>query len=233
MKIDIVTLFPEMFEFPLGISMMKKAKDIKAVEIDVHNLRRWTSDKHKTVDDRPFGGGLGMVIKVDIVDKAIKELSKASKTKYHTILLSPQGKIFNQQKAQKLSKKKHLIIISGHYEGFDQRIVDNLVDEEISIGDYVLTGGEIPAMAITDAIVRLLPGVLDPEATHHESFSLLITHGSQPTSLLDYPTYTRPANYKGWKVPEVLVNGNHNEIEKWRKKEAIKTTQNKRPDLLS
>jgi len=231
MKIDILTLFPEMFKGPFDTSMIKKAKDKSLVEINIHNLRAWSKDKHKSVDDRPYGGGKGMVIRVDVVDRALKNLQ--SSTISHqplVILLSPQGKVFDQKKAQQLSKLEHLILIAGHYEGFDERIREHLVDEEISIGDYVLTGGELPAMVVVDTVVRLLPGVLEPEAKEHESFSLT-SNLKPPTSLLDYPTYTRPETFRGWKVPEVLLSGNHAEIEKWRKKESEKKTKKKRPDL--
>jgi tRNA (guanine37-N1)-methyltransferase len=232
MKIDILTLFPDMFAGPFDTSMLKKAKDKGLTEINIHNLRNWTKDKHKTVDDRPFGGGKGMVIKVDVVNDALKDL-KGEKQKKHmrTILLSPQGKTFSQKKALELSKLGSLILIAGHYEGFDERIREHLVDEEISIGDYVLTGGEIPAMVIVDAVVRLLPGVLDSEATDNESFSLSKEKRSQ-RMLLDFPQYTRPENFKGWKVPEVLLSGNHKEIEKYRCEKALEKTKNLRPDLL-
>jgi tRNA (guanine37-N1)-methyltransferase len=221
MKIDILTLFPEMFKGPFDASILRRAQDKLLVEINIHNLRDWAKDKHKTVDDRPFGGGKGMVLMIEPIFDALEKL----KTKNSRIvLLSPQGEKFNQKKANKLSKLKHLILIAGHYEGFDERIREHLTDEEISIGDYVLTGGELPAMVIVDTVVRLLPGVLEKEAKENESFS--------PTTRLDYPTYTRPADFKGWKVPEVLISGNHAEIEKWRKKQALKKTKEKRPDLL-
>ncbi|MBN1169274.1 tRNA (guanosine(37)-N1)-methyltransferase TrmD [Candidatus Woesebacteria bacterium] len=222
MFIDIFTLFPEMFDVPFGTSMMKKAKDIGAVEINVHNLRDWAEDKHKTVDGRPFGGGKGMVIRVDVLDLALQDLD--SRIKNHDsrkILLSPQGPVFTQNKARKLSKLEHIILIAGHYEGFDERIRKHLIDEELSIGEYVLTGGEIPAMVVTDAVVRLLPGVLDPEATENESFSQSNEETNKQS--YDYPTYTRPDKYKGWKVPEILLSGNHAEIEKWRKKSSKKS----------
>jgi len=233
MKIDILTLFPEMFKGPFDTSMLKKAQDDGLVEINIHNLRNWTKDKHKTVDDRPYGGGKGMVLRVDIVDAAISnfQFSISNKSKRKTILLSPQGKVFNQKKAVRLSKLDQLILIAGHYEGFDERIREHLVDEEISIGDYVLTGGELPAMVIVDSVVRLLPGVLDKEAVEHESFSSLKIENSKIENLLDYPTYTRPADFKDWKVPDVLLSGNHAEIEKWRKKESENRTKKKRPDL--
>lgn len=249
MQIDILTLFPSMFEGPFDTSMLKKAKDKELVEINIHNLRDWATDKHKTADDRPFGGGKGMVIRVDVVDRALKEL-KTQKSKVKTttqnlkvkkrsnevtnqqiILLSPQGKVFSQEKARELAKLDHIILVAGHYEGFDERIAENLVNEEISIGDYVLTGGEIPAMVLVDSIVRLIPGLLEEEATSHESFSLT-TNNQQPTTILDYPSYTRPEKYLGISVPKVLLSGNHKEIEIWRKKAALTKTKNIRPELL-
>ena len=233
MKIDILTLFPEMFNGPFDSSMIKRARDEGLVEINIHNLRDWAKDKHKTVDDRPYGGGKGMVIRVDVVDKAFRDLRPKTKDqRLKTILLSPQGKVFKQKKAQQLAKLDHLILISGHYEGFDERIKEHLVDEEISIGDYVLTGGEIPAMVIVDAVVRLLPNVLEKEAITRESFQRSIVKGQVSNVLLDYPQYTRPENFKGWEVPKILLSGNHAEIEKWRKQKAVKATKKKRPDLL-
>lgn len=204
-----------MFEGPFDTSMLKKAKDIGAVEIDIHYLRDWTDDPHNITDDRSYGGGPGMVLMVEPVDKALKDLKTESSK---VILLSPQGETFSQKKAQGLSKEKHLILIAGHYEGFDERIRENLVDEEISIGKYILTGGEIPAMVITDAVTRLLPGVLEEEAADRESFS--------EGDTLDYPVYTRPSEYNGWNVPEVLLSGDHKKIEKWRaEKSAQKTSK--------
>lgn len=214
MKIDIITLFPEMFEVPLGTSMMKKARDIGVVEINIHNLRDWTKDKRKTVDGRPFGGGPGMILRVDILDSALSDLKDKN---CKIILLSAKGEKYNQQKAQKLSKQKHLILICGHYEDVDHRVSQHLVDEEISIGDFVLTGGEIPAMTVVDSVVRLLPDVLGAdEGLQAESHS---TPG-----YIEYPQYTRPENYKGWKVPEVLLSGNHAEITKWKEKKSLKNS---------
>lgn len=218
MIIDILTLFPEMFSGHFEVSMIKKAKDKKLVKINIHNIRDWATDKHKTTDDRPFGGGPGMILKVEPIDKAITSIKKKTKAKSRkVILLSPQGKIFNQDKAKELSKIEHLILIAGHYEGIDQRVIDHLIDEEISIGKYILTGGEVPAMVIVDSVVRLVPGVLEEEVTENESFS----KGDN----FDYPQYTRPVNYKGWKVPEILLSGDHKKIEEWRKKEALKKRQ--------
>jgi tRNA (guanine37-N1)-methyltransferase len=239
MKIDILTLFPEMFAGPFDTSMLKRAKDKKLVEINIHNLRDWAVDKHKTVDDRPFGGGLGMIIRVDVVYRALQDLKLNIKnSELKIILLSPQGNVFTQESARKMAKIKHLILIAGHYEGFDERIRQHLVDEEISIGDYILTGGEIPAMVLVDSTVRLLHGVLEKEAINNESFSkvksstLPASRKMAKVSLLDFPQYTKPVNYMGWNVPEVLLSGNHGEINKWRQKMAFKKTEELRPDLL-
>lgn len=227
MKIDILTLFPEMFKGPFDESIIKRAQKKNLLEIKIHNLRKWAEDKRGTVDDRPFGGGTGMVLMIKPIDKALKEL-KTKKTK--VILLGPKGKVFNQKRAEKLAKNKHLIFICGHYEDIDQRVREHLIDEEISIGDYVLTGGELPAMVVVDTIVRLIPGVLEkPDAIQNESFSSL---GSQTSPLLECPQYTRPADFKGWKVPPVLISGNHKKIDKWKKNEALKITKKLRPDLV-
>ena len=225
MKIDIITLFPGMFAGPFNDSIVKIAREKKLVKIKIHNLRKWAKDKHKTVDDRPYGGGKGMVFMIKPVFEALKAIApkaKAQKTK--TILLSPQGKTFTQEKAKELAKLDHLVLIAGHYEGFDERIREYLIDEEISIGDYVLTGGELPAMTVVDTVIRLIPGVLDKEAKENESFS--------KEDLLDYPQYTRPSDFKGWEVPEILLSGNHAEIEKWRKEKSVEKTKKARPDLI-
>lgn len=227
MRIDIITIFPSMFGGPFDTSMLKKAKDNNLVEINIHDLRKWSNDAHKTVDDRPFGGGKGMVLKVEPIYKALKEL-KGKKSK--VILLSPTGITYNQQKAFDYSQENHLIFICGHYEGVDQRVAEYLVDESLSIGDFVLTGGEIPTMAIVDSIVRLLPGVLEEEAKSKESFS---PSKHLETPALDYPVYTRPNEFNGWKVPEILLNGNHKEIESWRHSEAHRLTKKFRPDLIN
>ncbi len=221
MKIDVLTLFPEMFQGPFDQSIVKKAQDREIMEIKIHDLRKWTEDKHRTVDNHPFGGGVGMVLMIKPIYEALKELkTKTSKV----ILLSPQGKVFNQKVAKNLSNEKHLIFVCGHYEGFDERIRKHLIDEEISIGDYVLTGGELPAMVIIDSITRLIPGVLkNNQATEIESFT---------KQLLEYPQYTRPADFKGWKVPEVLLSGDHKKIAQWQKEKEIEVTKKKRPDLL-
>lgn len=210
MIIDILTLFPEMFAGPFNNSILKRARDKALVEINIHNLRDWTKDKHKIVDDRPYGGGPGMILKVDVINRAISSLKNRKKgTK--VILLDAVGKKFTQRQALSLSKEKHIILILGHYEGVDYRVQKHIADEIISIGDFVLTGGEIPAMVIVDTIVRLIPGVLGKEEGLKEE-----SH-SKP-GYLEYPQYTRPEKYRGWKVPKVLLSGNHAEIEKWRKK---------------
>lgn len=198
-----------MFVGPFDTSMLKKAQDNSLVEINIHDLRSWTKDVHQTTDDRPYGGGKGMVLMVEPIDNALRDI-KGENSK--VVLLCPQGEVFTQKKAKDLSAHPHLILIAGHYEGFDERIREHLVDEELSIGDYVLTGGEIPAMVITDAIARLIPGVLEEEATSRESF--------WDGETLDYPTYTRPQEYNGWKVPEVLLTGDHKKIEEWRTQRA-------------
>jgi tRNA (guanine37-N1)-methyltransferase len=232
MKIDILTLFPDMFRGPFDESIIKRAQDKNKVEIDIHNLRRWATDKHKTVDDKPFGGGAGMVLKVDVMDKAITSLKKGDPNTI-VILLDAAGIKFTQKDANLLSERKHIVLVAGHYEGVDFRIRERLVDEVYSIGDYVLTGGELPAMVVTDAIVRLLPGVLEKsEATEFESFSSFTTDNLQKTTLLEYPQYTRPEVYKGWSVPKILLSGNHKEIKNWRDKQAFIRTKKVRPDLL-
>jgi tRNA (guanine37-N1)-methyltransferase len=228
MKIDILTLFPEICRAPLSESMMKRAQENKIVDLRIHNLRDWTADKHHVVDDAPFGGGQGMVMKPEPVFAAVEQLrsqtSKIENRKSKIILMSPTGRRFNQQMATELSREAHLIIICGHYEGIDHRVIEHLVDLEISIGDYVLTNGAIAAVVLVDAVVRLLPGVLGHEqSAADDSFS---------TRLLEAPQYTRPADFRGWKVPSILLSGNHAEIAKWRKEQAMKRTRENRPDLL-
>ncbi len=228
MKIDILTLFPDMFKGPFDESIIRRAQDKSLVEINIHNLRKWTTDKRGTVDDRPYGGGVGMVMMIEPIAEAIKELkAKSEERKAKVILLSPRGKVWKQELAREHSMLEHLILICGRYEGVDER-VRNYIDEEISIGDYVLTGGEIPAMVLVDSMVRLIPGVLEkPEATQLESFSRL-----KIGNLLEYPQYTHPEDFHGLKVPPILLSGNHAEIEKWRAEEALKITKKNRPDLL-
>lgn len=236
MIIDILTLFPDMFKGPFDYSIVKRAQENKLVSINIHNLRQWSKDKYQTVDGKPYGGGTGMILRVDIVASALSSLkSKKPSAINHqalTILLTPQGQTYNQQKAQQLSKCEQLTFICGHYEGYDERI-RKLVDEEISIGDYILTGGELPAMVLVDSLVRLIPGVLKKEeATQSESFSLNTKYSILNTKLLEYPQYTQPQDYKGLKVPDVLLSGNHQEIAKWRSQQAILRTKKRRPDLL-
>ena len=221
MKIDIVTLFPEICRAPLDESIMKRAQKNGIVDLYIHNLRDWTKDKHHVADDAPFGGGQGMVMKPEPIFAGVEELRKQ---KSKVLLMSPAGRRFDQQMAAQLSGESHLIIICGHYEGVDHRVIEHLIDHEISIGDYVLTNGAIAAVVLVDAVVRLMPGVLGHEQSAvDDSFS----HG-----LLEAPQYTRPSEFRGWKVPDVLLSGNHGEIEKWRKEQALRRTRENRPDLL-
>jgi len=225
MKIDILTLFPEMFKGVFSESMIKIARKKGLADIEIHDLRKWTFDNHRTADDKPFGGGPGMVMKVEPVDLALGQIrGKAGDKKTRVILLTPQGRKFDQSAARDLSALEHMILICGHYEGVDERVRE-LVDMELSIGDYILTCGEIPAMVLCDAVIRLIPGVLgDEESLLDESFE---------NGILEYPQYTRPAVYKQMKVPEILLSGDHDKIEAWRKEEALKRTKERRPDLLS
>ena len=219
MKFNVLTLFPEMFE-PIRQSIIGRAVEKNIVEINLINIRDFSKDKHKKVDDTPYGGGAGMVMRPDVVYDAYKSI-KDTKTK--VIFLSPQGKTLNQKMVEEFSKEKSLTLLCGHYEGIDQRVLDKIVDEEVSIGDYVLTGGEIPAMVLIDAVSRYVPEVLAQESIKEESFS---------TGLLEYPQYTRPEIFNDKKVPEILLSGHHENIEKWRKQEAVRITKQKRPDLL-
>ena len=223
MRIDILTLFPEMFKGPFDESIIKRARENNIVQINFVNIRDFGIGKHKLVDDTPYGGGMGMVLRVDVLEKAIEKTKekKLKKEEEKVILLGAHGKTFNQKTAQIYSKLKHLIIVCGHYEGFDERI-KSFIDEEVSIGDFILTGGEIPAMLITDSVVRLLKGTISEGSAENESFS----------PLLEYPQYTKPQDFKNVKVPEVLLSGNHKEIEKWRKEESLKITKKLRPDLI-
>jgi len=219
MIIDVLTLFPGMFASVIGESILKRAQAKGLAEIRIHNLRDWTSDNHRTADDKPFGGGAGMVMKIEPVWRALKEL----KNKSQVILLTPQGKKLDQRLIKRLARKKRLILICGHYEGVDERI-RALADEEISIGDYILTCGELPAMVLIDSIVRLIPGVLGGgDSTKFESFE---------SGILEYPQYTRPAEFRRMKVPPVLLSGDHKNIEAWRKAKALKRTLERRPDLI-
>jgi tRNA (guanine37-N1)-methyltransferase len=222
MKFEVITLFPEMFVGPLSESILKRAQDKGLIEINYHHLREYSLDKHKTVDDTPYGGGKGMVLKVDVMDRAIENVKRKKskgKNKERIILLTPKGQRFNQGKAIELAKYDRLILICGHYEGFDERI-RQLVDEEISIGDFVLTGGELPAMCIIDAVARMTPNVLAEGSEIEETFMEKDENGEY---IKEYPQYTRPLEYKGYKVPEILLSGNHAEIKKWRNENKRRT----------
>jgi tRNA (guanine37-N1)-methyltransferase len=237
MKIDILTLFPDICRAPLGESIMKRAQENGIVDLRIHNLRDWTTDKHHIVDDAPFGGGQGMVMKPEPIFSAVEDLCGLNQKTLHAeqsgtrnrrqskiILMSPAGQRLDQNLVMQLSQKSHLIIVCGHYEGVDHRVIQHLVDLEVSIGDYILTNGAIAAVVLVDAIVRLLPGALGHEQSAvDDSFN----HG-----LLEAPQYTRPAEFRDWKVPDVLLSGNHAEIAKWRKEQGVKRTRENRPDLL-
>ena len=219
MHFDVLTLFPEMFA-SMEQSIIGKAVEKNLIKINLVNIRDFSENKHRKVDDTPYGGGAGMVMMPDVVYRAYQSV-KTEEAK--VIYLSPQGKTLNQKKVEELSKEKHLILLCGHYEGIDQRVIDKIVDEEVSVGDYVLTGGELPAMVLIDSVSRYIEGVLKQDSIKEESFS---------NGLLEYPQYTRPEIFEGEKVPEVLLSGHHENIEKWRKQKALEITKNKRPDLL-
>lgn len=222
MKIDILTLFPAMFDGPFAESIIARAARAGIVEIGIHNLREWTTDRHRTVDDKPFGGGAGMVLKPEPLFKAIEALKTT--TESTVVLLTPQGELLRESLVAELAALPHLILICGHYEGVDERVIEHAVDREISIGDYVLSGGELPAMVLVDAVVRLQPGALgSPESAQDESHT---------AGLLEYPHYTRPADFRGWRVPDVLVSGHHAEVERWRREQSLSRTRKRRPDLL-
>ena len=222
MKIDVLTLFPAMFAGPLDESIVKRARAEGLLDLAIHNLRDYTHDRHRTVDDKPFGGGPGMLLKPEPIFEAVEKLSRE---KTRLILLTPAGRKFNHSIARELARLEHLLLVCGSYEGFDERVREALANDELSIGDYVLTNGALPAMVIIDAVTRLLPGALgDDQSAHDESFSC---------GLLEYPQYTRPAEFRGMKVPEVLLSGNHAEIEKWRLEQAKKRTKERRRDLLN
>jgi tRNA (guanine37-N1)-methyltransferase len=221
MKIDVITLFPAMFAGPLDESIIKRARETGRLDLAIYNLRNYAHDRHKTVDDRPFGGGPGMLLKPEPIFEAVESLARDGT---RVILLSPAGRPFSQAIARELAGLEHLLMVSGHYEGFDERVREQLADDEISIGDYVLTNGALPVMVIIDAVTRLLPGVLgDEDSARDDSFS---------QGLLEYPQYTRPAEFRGIKVPEVLLSGHHAEIARWRAEQARLRTKERRPDLL-
>ncbi|HEY9722321.1 MAG TPA: tRNA (guanosine(37)-N1)-methyltransferase TrmD [Oscillatoriaceae cyanobacterium] len=222
LHIDYLTLFPEMFGY-LDTSILKRAQKAGVFTYGVHDMRDQATNRHRTVDDRPFGGGVGMVLKPDIVHKALEVLELPEGARI--LLTTPQGRTFDQAFAKELSQEQHLVFLCGHYEGIDERVSQHMITDEVSIGDYVLTGGELPALVMTDAIVRLIPGALGKHASPHEDS---FYHG-----LLDYPHYTRPAEFLGWNVPEVLISGHHAEVGRWRRQEALKRTYLRRPDLLA
>lgn len=221
MKIQILTPFPEMLEGFLRSSMLGRARKLGLVQAEALDLRQWAEDRHRTVDDTPYGGGPGMVMKIEPIDRALQDLRGPST---RVVLMSPQGRRFHQRDAERLARESHLILVCGHYEGVDQRVADHLCDEELSIGDYVLTNGALAAAVVADAVIRLVPGVLgDESSAKRESFT---------TGLLDHAHYTRPAEYRGWKVPEVLLSGHHAAIEQWRREDALRRTRERRPDML-
>ncbi len=224
LRIDVITIFPDMFAPVLEESIIKRARQKGKVDIRVHDLRDYTTDKHRKVDDRPFGGGAGMVMTPQPIFSCVGHIRKAAKRRGKVVMVCPQGKKFNQAMARRLSREKELILVCGRYEGIDERVREDLADEEVSIGDYVLTGGELPAMVIIDAVVRLIGGVLgDKNSLKYESFE---------GNLLEYPQYTRPAVFKGFRVPRVLVSGDHHKIEVWRKQQALLRTRRRRPDIM-
>jgi len=226
-RIDVLTTFPEMFAPVLGASILKRAQESGIVTIAVHDLRRWATDKHHTTDDYPYGGGVGMVMKPEPFFAAVEELRcpPPRGCVEEVILLTPQGEPFTQRLALRLSAREHLILLCGHYEGVDERVREQLATRELSIGDYVLTGGELPAMVVIDAVTRLLPGALGAEeGAGSDSFA---------EGLLEYPQYTRPADFRGWQVPEVLLSGHHEQIRRWRRREALRRTLERRPDLIA
>jgi tRNA (guanine37-N1)-methyltransferase len=253
MRFDLITIFPEFFVGPLGHGIVRRAQDAGIAEIRVQDLREFTKDRHRTVDDRPFGGGEGMVLKPEPLFQAVEKLlgrpvgdaesPAAVKAGTAIVLMSAAGRLFDQETTRRYAKLDQLILICGRYEGVDERVAEHLATEEISVGDYVLSGGELPAAIIVDAVTRLLPGAVGNEAsTVNESFSEPETpaeaekeragHGKKSSLLLDYPHYTRPAEFRGWKVPEVLIGGNHAEVAKWRRNRALEKTRRNRPDLL-
>lgn len=224
MRFDILSIFPEMFESFFGCSLLKKARDKGLIRIETHDIRAGATDRHRMTDDYPYGGGAGMVMKVEPVARVLEAIGAVPGESLR-VLLTPQGETFNQAMAGELARSGRIVLICGHYEGVDERVRQHLVDREISIGDYILTGGEAAAMVIVDAVARLIPGVLgNDESARHESFAM---------GILESPQYTRPEDFRGWKVPEVLLSGHHREIEQWRRREALKRTLRRRPDLLA
>ncbi len=223
MRIDIATLFPEMCERVLDESILGRARRAGKITVNCHNIRDWSKDKHRRVDDTTYGGGMGMLMQAEPIYRCFLDITKDMPQKPHTIYMSPKGKLFNQQKAIEFSKKENIFIICGHYEGVDQRIIDKIVDEEISVGDYVLTGGELPALIVADAVARLCDGVLSANVCFEDE--------SHYNGLLEYPQYTKPEEWEGMKVPEVLLSGHHKNIDDWRKEKSLEITKNNRPDM--
>ncbi len=224
MRIDVVTIFPDFFSSPLDCSMLARARQAEALAVEVHDLRNWATDKHRVVDDYPYGGGAGMVMKPEPLILAVEDLLSEAGPDCPVILLTPQGQQFDQAKAEQLAKQEQLILICGHYEGVDERVRQSVVTEELSIGDYILTGGEPAALVVIEAVARLLPGVLgNPASLDSESFG---------SGLLEYPHYTRPPQWRGMSVPEVLLSGHHEKIRRWRHKQALRRTRKRRPELL-
>jgi tRNA (guanine37-N1)-methyltransferase len=224
MRIDILTLLPPLFAVPFSFGIFKRAVENGLVEMNVVDIRDYTHDKHHTADDTPYGGGAGMVLKPEPIFEAVEDIKSSSSDAPRVVLLTPQGRLFSQNIAAELARERHLVFICGHYEGVDERVRLHLATDEISIGDYVLTGGELPAMVVIDAVVRLLPGVLGSEDSPWDD--------SHANGLLEYPQYTRPADFRGWPVPEVLVSGDHARIARWRREQVIRRTLERRPDLL-
>ncbi len=231
MLVDILTIFPTMFDGPFRESIIKRAMEAGFLSIRIHNIRDWATDRHHTTDDYPYGGGAGMVMKPQPIFAAVQAVlaldassSAEDNPSPPVVLLTPQGRLFTQAVARELARYPRLVLICGHYEGVDERVREHLATDEISIGDYVLTGGELPAMVVVDAVARLLPGVLDAASTHEESHA---------AGLLEYPQYTRPPEFRGWKVPDILLSGNHGAIARWRRREALRRTWQRRPDLLA
>jgi tRNA (guanine37-N1)-methyltransferase len=230
-KFEILTIFPEYFRGPFEHGVVARARESGLLDIRIHDLRNWTSDRHRTVDDRPFGGGEGMVLKPEPVFAAVESIWPERAADRKVVLLSPQGRLFDQEMARRFASLSGILLLCGRYEGVDERVAERLADEEVSIGDYVLSGGELAAAVVVDAVARLLPGVLGNEdSARNESFSAVVDN-SEEASLLDWPQYTRPAEFRGWKVPEVLVSGHHEQIRRWRRQAAIEKMRRLRPDL--
>lgn len=224
MRIDVLTLFPEAFTGPLDVSIIKRAREDGLLEIVLHDIRASATDKHRSVDDYPFGGGQGMVMRVDVLDRALNEVQAEGPTRGLVVYLSPQGELLNDRLVRELAKNERLVLVCGRYEGVDERFVEHCVDREVSIGDYILTGGELPAMVLIDAVARHIPGALGDEVSPEEE--------SFVGGLLEHPQYTRPAEYKGWPVPEVLLSGHHANIERWKTEQRLARTKARRPDLM-